>query len=123
MDQLHLRLKGAEDAVGVGVENDGGLAQGSMECLVGCADLDSVPEADIRARRTRRVERSVEMAFLSPECEGLPASVEQPHVIDFTGRPVLAALHRICAELMMLIGPMLWATLIVLFVWAEFFTK
>jgi hypothetical protein len=63
------------------------------------------------------------MAFFLPECEGSAASVEQPHEIDFTGRPVLGALYRICAELMMLIGPLLWATLIVLFVWAEFFTK
>jgi hypothetical protein len=62
------------------------------------------------------------MAFPSPESEGLAASVEQPREIDFTGRPALAALYRICAELMMLIGPMLWATLIVLFMWAEFFS-
>ena len=63
------------------------------------------------------------MAFLSPQSEALTASTEQPHEIDFTGRPALAALHRICAELMMLIGPMLWAALIVLVMWAEFFTK
>jgi hypothetical protein len=62
------------------------------------------------------------MAFPSPESEGLAASVEQPREIDFTGRPALAGLYRICAELMMLIGPMLWATLIVLFMWAEFFS-
>jgi len=45
------------------------------------------------------------------------------HEIDFKGRPALAALYRICAQLMMLIAPMLWAALIVLFIWAEFFTQ
>jgi hypothetical protein len=48
------------------------------------------------------------MAFFSPECDRLAAaSVEQPHEIDFRGRSILAALYGICAELMMLIGPML----------------
>jgi hypothetical protein len=35
----------------------------------------------------------------------------------------MAALYRICAKLMILLGPMLWAALIVLFLWAEFFNK
>jgi hypothetical protein len=53
----------------------------------------------------------------------LPRSAEQPREIDFADHPGLAALHRICAQLMMFIGPVLWAALIVLFVWAEFFAK
>jgi len=62
------------------------------------------------------------MAFLSPEFEKLAAFAERSHEIDFRGRPALAALYRVCAQLMMLIGPTLWAALIVLFIWAEFFT-
>ena len=63
------------------------------------------------------------MAFLSPEPEGLPALAEQPREIDFGDRSDMAALHQVCAELMMLIGPMLWAALIVLFIKAEFFAQ
>jgi hypothetical protein len=64
------------------------------------------------------------MAFFSPECDRLAAaSVEQPHEIDLTGQPGLAALYRTCTALMMVIGPMLWAALLVLFIWAEFFTR
>jgi len=63
------------------------------------------------------------MALLSPGLEKLVAPVEQPHEIDFRGRPSLAVLYHICGELMILIGPMLWAALIVLFIWAEFFAK
>jgi hypothetical protein len=63
------------------------------------------------------------MAFLSPGLEKLAASVEQPREIEFRGRRALAVLYHICGELMMLIGPMLWAALIVLFIWAEFFAK
>jgi hypothetical protein len=63
------------------------------------------------------------MAFLYPQSEELPGSAEHPREIDFTDHPGLAALHRICAELMMFIGPMLWAALIVLFIWAECFAK
>jgi hypothetical protein len=48
------------------------------------------------------------MAFFSPECDRLAAaSVEQPHEIDLTGQPGLAALYRTCTALMMVIGPML----------------
>jgi hypothetical protein len=63
------------------------------------------------------------MAFLSPETEKFAASCEHPREIDFGDHPVVAALYRICAELMILVGPMLWAALIVLFIWAEFFAK
>jgi hypothetical protein len=63
------------------------------------------------------------MAFFYPEPEELPASAEHPHEIDFGDHPGIAALNRICAELMMLVGPMLWAALIVLFIWAEFSTN
>ena len=63
------------------------------------------------------------MAFLYPEPEELPVSASHPREIDFSDHPGIAALHRICAALMILIGPMLWAALIVLFIWAEFFAK
>ncbi len=39
MNQLHLRFEGAEDRIGVGVEDDGGLAQGGVEDLIGGGDL------------------------------------------------------------------------------------
>jgi hypothetical protein len=63
------------------------------------------------------------MAFFYPEPEELPASAEHPYEIDFGDHPGIAALNRICAELMIVVGPMLWAALMVLFIWAEFFEK
>ena len=61
------------------------------------------------------------MAFLYPDSE--ESTTEHPREIDFSDHARLAALHRICAELMMFIGPRWWAALIVLFIWAEFFAK
>jgi hypothetical protein len=63
------------------------------------------------------------MAFLYPDTEESPGSAERPREIDFSDHARWAALHRVCAELMMFIGPTLWAALIVLFIWAEFFAK
>ena len=63
------------------------------------------------------------MAFLYPQSEELPASAEQLREVDYGKHPAIEALNRICAELMILVGPMLWAALIVLFIWAEFFAK
>src|SRR4051812_38723394 len=39
VNQLHLGLESAEDGVGVGIENDGRLAQGGVEDLIGARDL------------------------------------------------------------------------------------
>jgi hypothetical protein len=64
-----------------------------------------------------------EMAFLYSEPEKSPASAEQPREIEFRDHPAIAALNEVCAELMILVGSMLWAALIVLFIWAEFFTR
>ena len=63
------------------------------------------------------------MAFPYPEFEGLPASAEHARDIDFSDHPRIAALNRICAQLMIVVGPMLCAALIVLFIWSEFFTN
>ena len=63
------------------------------------------------------------MTFLSTKREGLTATAERPREIDFSGHPGTVALNRICTELMILIGPMLWAALIVLFLWAEFLAQ
>ena len=63
------------------------------------------------------------MAFLYPHSEDLPTSAERLREIDYGEHPAIEALNRICAELMILLGPMLWAALIVLFIWAEFFAK
>ena len=57
------------------------------------------------------------------EPEELTHTAEQARNIDLTDRPAMAVLYQICAGLMMLVGPMLWAALIVLFVEAEFIPK
>ena len=64
-----------------------------------------------------------EMGLLYPQSEELLASAEPLREIDYGEHPAIEALNRICAELMILLGPMLWAALIVLFIWAEFFAK
>ena len=63
------------------------------------------------------------MAVRYPDSEELLGSAEHLRRIEFSDHPGLAAFHRICAELMMFIGPMLWAALIIVFIWAEFFAK
>ena len=63
------------------------------------------------------------MAFLYPESEELLGSAEQPRGIDFSDHPRIAALNRICGELIIPIGSMLWAALIVVLIWAECFAK
>jgi len=76
-----------------------------------------------RGRRDLASRGAPEMAFLYPQSEELPASAEQLREVDYGKHPAIEALNRICAELMILVGPMLWAALIVLFIWAEFFAK
>ena len=63
------------------------------------------------------------LCSIEREPEELTHSAGQTRNIDLTDRPALANLHQVCAGLMMLVGPMLWAVLIVLFVEAEFFAK
>jgi len=43
--------------------------------------------------------------------------------LDFTGRPVIAALYAISGLLMRILGPAYWAAIVVLFVYAELFTS
>jgi hypothetical protein len=57
------------------------------------------------------------------ELEEPTHSTGQALNIDLMDRPALATLHEVCAELMMLIGPVMWAALIALFIEAELFTK
>ena len=63
------------------------------------------------------------MAFLYPQSEELPVSAEQLREVDYGGHPAIEAINRICTELMILVGPMLWAALMVLFIWAEFLVR
>jgi hypothetical protein len=63
------------------------------------------------------------MAFFYPESGELPVSGEQLREIDYGEHLAIEVLNRICAELMIFLGPMLWAALIVLFIWAELFAK
>ena len=45
-----------------------------------------------------------------------------PIDLDFTGRPVIAALYMISGLVMRVLGPAFWAAIIILFVYAELFT-
>jgi hypothetical protein len=64
-----------------------------------------------------------EIALLYLQSAELRASAERLREIDYGEYPATEALNRICAELMILLGRMLWAALIVQFIWAEFFAK
>jgi hypothetical protein len=56
--------------------------------------------------------------------EGLRAFPTQTPVdLDFTGRPVIAALYTISGLVMRILGPAYWAAIIILFVYAELFTN
>ena len=48
---------------------------------------------------------------------------QAPIDLDFTGRPVVAAIYTISGLLMRILGPVYWAAVIVLFVYAELFTS
>ena len=57
------------------------------------------------------------------EAEDTYFPVERARDVGLANSPAMATLHEVCAKLMMLIGPMMWAALIVLFVEAEFFAR
>jgi len=53
----------------------------------------------------------------------LQLSPARPIVIDFTGGPALAAVYRICGVVISVLGPLFWAAIAVLFLYAELFTR
>ena len=61
------------------------------------------------------------MAWLSADTEQLPLPVERTRQLYFAEHPFIAAINLISGSLMESIGPMLWAALILMSVWAETF--
>jgi hypothetical protein len=61
------------------------------------------------------------MAWISADTEQFPLSPERARQLYFAEHPVIAAINLIGASLMEGIGPMLWAALILMSLWAEIF--
>ena len=59
------------------------------------------------------------MAWVTADTEQLPLPVERARQLYFAEHPVIAAINRIAGSLMDSIGPMLWAALILMSLWAE----
>lgn len=47
----------------------------------------------------------------------------RPLAPDPPGQPIIAVINDLAAEMMEMLGPMLWAALVVLFVYAELFYR
>jgi hypothetical protein len=58
--------------------------------------------------------------FVEEERPEFPAS--GPINIDITGRPVIAALYVVSGVILNVLGPVFWAAVIGLFLYAEIFT-
>jgi hypothetical protein len=56
-----------------------------------------------------------------PERDPSPFSAEAASKIDFAGDHLVPVLHEVSAAVIELLGPAMWAALIVLFIEAEFF--
>ncbi len=61
------------------------------------------------------------MAWASADTEQFPLSPERARQLYLGEHPVIATINRISGSLMESIGPMLWAALILMSVWAEIF--
>ena len=59
------------------------------------------------------------MAWAAADTEQFPLSPERARQLYFAEHPVIAAINRISLSLMESIGPMLWAALILMSLWAE----
>jgi hypothetical protein len=57
--------------------------------------------------------------LFDPEPFSIPA--REPHEYDFSAQPAISLLHEVSGLLMEVLGPMFWATLVLLFVQEEFF--
>ena len=62
------------------------------------------------------------MAWISADTEQFPLSPERARQLYLAEHPVIAAINLISESLMESIGPMLWAVLILMALWAEIFT-
>jgi hypothetical protein len=58
--------------------------------------------------------------FVEEERSEFPAS--GPINIDLTGRPVIAAIYVVSGVILNVLGPLFWAAVTVLFLYAEMFT-
>jgi len=61
------------------------------------------------------------MAWISAGTEQFPLSPERARQLYLAEHPVFAGINLICGSLMESIGPMLWAALILMSLWAEIF--
>jgi hypothetical protein len=61
------------------------------------------------------------MAWVSADTEQFPLSPERVRQLYFAEHPAIAAINLISGSLMDSIGPMLWAALILMSLWAEIF--
>ena len=61
------------------------------------------------------------MAWASSDTEQFPLSPERVQQLYLAEHPVIAAINLTAGSLMESIGPMLWATLILMFLWAQIF--
>ena len=61
------------------------------------------------------------MAWVSADTEQFPLSPERARQLYLAEHPVIAGINRISLSLMESIGPMLWAALILMSLWAEIF--
>jgi len=61
------------------------------------------------------------MAWASADTEQFQLPVERARQLYFAEHPAIAAINLISGSLMESIGPMLWAALILMSLWAEIF--
>ena len=61
------------------------------------------------------------MAWVSADTEQFPLSPERARQLYLAQHPVIAVINLISGSLMESIGPMLWAALILISLWAEIF--
>ena len=61
------------------------------------------------------------MAWVSADTEQFPLSPERARQLYFAEHPVIGSINLISASLMESIGPMLWAALVLMCLWAELF--
>ena len=61
------------------------------------------------------------MAWVSADTEQFPLSPERARQLYLAEHRVIAGINRVSGSLMESIGPMLWAALILISVWAETF--
>jgi hypothetical protein len=68
-----------------------------------------------------RIRQPATWVFLDPE--NWPRCGPAYTQIDPDAHPVIAAINRIAASVAQILGPLLWAAIIVLLIWAEISTS